>query len=214
MFLLLLKSFSLVGFALELLFLPLTSFTFCHANHDCLSSEFLILLIWPWINSTYSFWYVFSSSHRAFLSFYTLALVRFLLLSKDSFFHIIPFFSKCYWLPVNSIFSSWFGCYAFWCCFYLSWNKVFIFVIQRMCFRCHLKCIKLWIYLAFFTSSWQLPFVSIAILWCCLNNLLHPQRLLSSDKMGLDNYCRVLLLQIIHIWGHSYWVSFICLEFS
>ena len=40
-------------------FLPLTSFTIFHAIHDCLSStEFLILLIWPWMYSTCCFWYV------------------------------------------------------------------------------------------------------------------------------------------------------------
>ena len=33
--------------ALKMFFLPLTSFTVCHANHDYLSTEFLILLIWP-----------------------------------------------------------------------------------------------------------------------------------------------------------------------
>ena len=48
------------SFAFEVLFLPITSFTVCHANHNCLSlNEFLILLIWPWMYSNCSFWYVF-----------------------------------------------------------------------------------------------------------------------------------------------------------
>ena len=55
MFFLLLKS-SLLSW--QLLVLP-TSFTVCHTNSDCLSpTEFLILLIWPWVYSGCSFWCV------------------------------------------------------------------------------------------------------------------------------------------------------------
>ena len=43
-------------FALEVLFYSFFSFTFWHANCDCLSStEFLILLMWPWMYSSFSF---------------------------------------------------------------------------------------------------------------------------------------------------------------
>ena len=46
-------------FALEVLFILLTSFTVCHAIRDCLSfTKFLILLSWPWIYSIWGFWYV------------------------------------------------------------------------------------------------------------------------------------------------------------
>ena len=45
--------------ALEVLFFLLTSFTVCHAIRECLSflssTGFLILLIWPWIYSIFSF---------------------------------------------------------------------------------------------------------------------------------------------------------------
>ena len=43
------------SFVLKVLFLSFPSFTVCHDIHDCLSStEVLILLIWPWIHSSYS----------------------------------------------------------------------------------------------------------------------------------------------------------------
>ena len=46
------------SFALEVLVLLFTSFTVCHTIWDCLSStEFVILLIWPWMYSICSFWY-------------------------------------------------------------------------------------------------------------------------------------------------------------
>ena len=58
--------------ALNVFFLPLTSFTVGHAIRDCLSStEFLILLIWARMYSI--------CSMPAFLNFWTLALVEFLL---------------------------------------------------------------------------------------------------------------------------------------
>ena len=76
------------SFALKVFFLPLTSFTVCHANYDCLSStKFLILLIWPRI-----ILFVYVSSLCTFLSFCELAFVGFLLLSKGVFFYIILFF--------------------------------------------------------------------------------------------------------------------------
>ena len=74
------------SFALKVLFLVLTSFTVCHTNCNCsFSTKFLILLIWPWIKSYCSFLYVLVSSLWTFLSFCTLAFVRFPLLSKAAF---------------------------------------------------------------------------------------------------------------------------------
>ena len=59
-------AFSLV---VEMLFLLLTSFIVCYTKQDCLSSiEFLISLIWPWMYSICSFWYVLISLLCAFLS--------------------------------------------------------------------------------------------------------------------------------------------------
>ena len=65
--------------------LPFTQFI-CHAVRDCLSTEFLTVLIWPWMYSICSFWYVLISSFCAFLSFWALALVGFLLLHRDAVF--------------------------------------------------------------------------------------------------------------------------------
>ena len=83
-----LAAFSL---ALKVLFLLLTSFIVCHAIRDCLSStECRILLIWSLMYSVYSFMYALISSLCAFLSFWPLALVGFLLLHRDAgFFAII-----------------------------------------------------------------------------------------------------------------------------
>ena len=80
------------SFSLDELFFLLNSFTDCHTFRDCLSSiELLILSIWPWMYSNYSFWYVLVSSFRA-LSFCTLAFVGFLLsLSKDAFLKLSRF---------------------------------------------------------------------------------------------------------------------------
>ena len=59
-----------------MIFHVLTSFTVCHSVDDNLSStEFQTLLIWPWMYSNSSFWYVLVSSLRAFLSSGTLAFV-------------------------------------------------------------------------------------------------------------------------------------------
>ena len=82
--------------ALEALFLLLTSFTVCHAIRDCLcSTEFLILLIWPWLHYICSFWYVLISSLCVFLSFWTLELLGFLLLHRDAVFSLSCFFLNC-----------------------------------------------------------------------------------------------------------------------
>ena len=57
-------------FVLEMLFLLLTSFTVCHANHLCPSyTKFLILLIWSWIYFNWTGWVVYNrrdyQSYRA-----------------------------------------------------------------------------------------------------------------------------------------------------
>ena len=85
-----LAAFSLT---LEVLFPLLTSFTVCHVIRDYLSStEFLTLWIWPWMHSICSFWYALISSFCAFLSFWVLALVGFLLLHRDAVFTLSHFF--------------------------------------------------------------------------------------------------------------------------
>ena len=79
--------------ALPVLFLLLTSFTVCHAILGRLSStESLILLIQSCIYSVCSFRYALVSSPRAFLNFWTLALLGFLLLHRDAVFTSSRFF--------------------------------------------------------------------------------------------------------------------------
>ena len=81
------------SFALEVLFLLLTSFTVCHAIRDCLSStKCRTILIWSWMNSVCSFRQTFLSSLCAFLTFWAVALVEFLLLHKDTRFYLVTFF--------------------------------------------------------------------------------------------------------------------------
>ena len=71
------------SFVLGVLFLPPTSLTVCHANRDCMfSKEFLILLIWSWMHSSYSFF-------PSLLSFSALAFIGFPLLPKDAFFMLL-----------------------------------------------------------------------------------------------------------------------------
>ena len=75
------------SFALKVLFFLLASFTVCHAIRDCLSStKFIIILIWSWTYSVFSFQYALVSSLCAFSSFWALALVGFLLLHRDVVF--------------------------------------------------------------------------------------------------------------------------------
>ena len=77
---------------LGMLFLLLTSFTVSYALRDCLfSTEFLILLIWPWM---YLFLlYTLIRSLGAFLNFWALALVGLILLHKDPVFTLSRYFS-------------------------------------------------------------------------------------------------------------------------
>ena len=70
-----------------MLFLLFPLFTVCQAFLDCLSSiESLILLIWSWMYSIYSFRYALISSLCAFSVFWALTLVGFLLLYSDAVF--------------------------------------------------------------------------------------------------------------------------------
>ena len=85
-----LATFSL---ALEVRFLLFISFTICHTIRDCPSSnEILIPLIWLWMYSIYSFWFVFISSLCAFVSSWALVLDGFLLLHRDTVFTLSRFF--------------------------------------------------------------------------------------------------------------------------
>ena len=85
-----LSDFSL---ALSVLFLLLTLFTVCHAILDCLSSsESLILLIWFGFYPICSFRYMLFSSFCAFLCFWELILIGFLLLHRKAVFTSARFF--------------------------------------------------------------------------------------------------------------------------
>ena len=85
-----LAAFSL---APAVIFLLLTSFTVYHAILDCLYSiKSLILLTWSWMYSVCSFRYASFSLLCAFLSFWALALVWFLLLHQDVVFTLSHFF--------------------------------------------------------------------------------------------------------------------------
>ena len=89
------RSFLLVAFtlALAILFLLFTSFAVCHAILDCLSStEFLFLLIWFFMYSVCSFRYTLVNSFCAFLSFWVLGLVGFLLLLREAIFTFALFY--------------------------------------------------------------------------------------------------------------------------
>ena len=67
----------------------------------------------------------------------------FLLLIKHTFCSCYLIFPGSYWLPGNSTFGSWFGWYTLGCFFYMDSNKIFIFIISVMSFRCLLNSIKL-----------------------------------------------------------------------
>ena len=67
---------------IKVLFILLILFTVSHAICNCLAStESQILLIWLWMYSNCSFWYVLVSSFWALWSFCVLAFVGFLFLS-------------------------------------------------------------------------------------------------------------------------------------
>ena len=86
-----LAAFSLV---LAVLFLLLTSLIVCHDIRD--SAESLTLLIWFWMYSVCSFRYTLVSSFCAFLSFWALILVGFLLLQR-----VVVFTSARFFLTVD-----------------------------------------------------------------------------------------------------------------
>ena len=73
---------------LDVLFDPLYSFTDYHAIGECLSAnEFQISLILPWMYpDCFFFFFIYVVSYyRDFLSFFTVEVVGFLLLSKEFF---------------------------------------------------------------------------------------------------------------------------------
>ena len=114
-----------------------------------------------------SFWYVLVSFYWAFLSFCVLAFIRFLywvkmlfLKKKSSHFSLTT--SDSHRL---STFGSCFGCYALYYCFYVSINKVFIFIVQTMSFRYFLKSIKFF----FFTVTIYLLLISLLEVKNCHN---------------------------------------------
>ena len=74
-------------------YLLLTSFIIWHAILDCLSStESLILSIWFWMYSVFSFRYMLAKSFCAFLSFRAWVLVGFFLLHLEAAFTSARFF--------------------------------------------------------------------------------------------------------------------------
>ena len=109
---------------------PFRLFILSHANHDCLSSsEIRILLIWMY--SSCSFWYVsFFFSLTGFLKFLCIEICWVAFIKQGCFFHI-SFFLNCYWLLENSRFGSWFSWYA------IGW--IFIFINRTTSFRHFLK---------------------------------------------------------------------------
>ena len=81
--------------ALAVLFLLLILFTACHTILDCLSSTVsLILLIWFCMYSVCSFTYTLVSSFCAFLSFWALILVGFLLFQRIRFSRLHAFSNR------------------------------------------------------------------------------------------------------------------------
>ena len=126
-----LKSFLLagyLGFWYRGAFLSI-HFIYCLA---CSSPEFIILLIWPWVYSDFSIWYVLVRSILTSQSFCTLAFVGFLLLSKDAFFLKLSCFSY-HGLLWKCPFGSWLGWKALcWCCccFPVNREKFFISFIS------------------------------------------------------------------------------------
>ena len=128
------------SFALEVLFLPSTSFTFHYANRV---SIYQITYFIDLISNVISlFFLVCVSSLWIYLSFWILAFVGFLCLSKDVFVRY-SFFPNYYWLPRNStcVFFS-FGWYVLSSC-YIDGYKLFIFLKLGMSFRFLQKSIKL-----------------------------------------------------------------------
>ena len=113
------------------------------------------MFIFSWVSYLidlilYVFWCV--SSFCAFLSFWALILVVFLLLHREAVFTSPRFFLNCSCLPRNSMFFSYFGWYAFCHCFHVGIDEVLIFVIRYKCFGYLLKCRK-WRYRIFIANT-------------------------------------------------------------
>ena len=62
------------------------AFNIYHGNSNIFSTEYLILLIWPRMHSTCSFWYLIVTSQWDFLHPCAFAFVRIHILKKDVFF--------------------------------------------------------------------------------------------------------------------------------
>ena len=97
------------------------------------------------------------------------------------------YFPNCCWLPWSSTFGSWFGLYVLCCCcFYMGGNKVFIFIIRSMSFRCLLKIIKLF-------------FLAVIVYWLLLSLLINEDQ---SRSESLTVY-HLFLGSISCIWDNS-----------
>ena len=93
------------SFARAVIFISFSSCFVSHADRDCLSStEYWILLIWSCIYFLWFFRYALVSSLCAFLGFWALALVGFLLLYRDvvftSSFFLTTDVSQRVWLAI------------------------------------------------------------------------------------------------------------------
>ena len=62
--------------------------------------------------------------------------------NKFQLFSCYLVFLNCQRLCWNSLSGSWFGWYAFCCCFHVGIDEVFVFFVWSMCFRYLLKSIK------------------------------------------------------------------------
>ena len=98
--------------------------------------------------SLYSFWHALISSHCAFLSFFALALVGFILLHMHA---VLTLFCFVFFLVSsrNFMFGSYFGWFTFCCWCYVSiaeilvfviWSKYFGYLLMNIEFVTHCSC--------------------------------------------------------------------------
>ena len=113
------------------------------------SASFSRLSIFNWVsylidlnlNVWLLFFLVCVSSFCAFLSFCALSFVGFLSLQKNAIFPL-SHFSQLLESPMELMFGSWFGSYAFYCCFNGGIDGVLVFFIWSMYFRYLRKSIE------------------------------------------------------------------------
>ena len=124
-----------LSFALLVCFLPLISFSVFYPNHGGLSStKFQILLIWPWIFSSFV-WCVLISSWD-FLSFCAMEFFWFLLSNKDAFLMLSRFsFTAIDFQGTLHLAHGLDG-------IHMAGASIMIFISRSMSFRCPLKNIK------------------------------------------------------------------------